>query len=114
MAFVYRSSLLSSILIGEIVRSFSTISGRVLRTSSTSASVVFLPIVKRIVPWTASSGRPIAERTCDGSRFFEWQAEPVEAAMPFSSRYRRRASPSMSRIRRLTLFGSLCVGWPFK
>lgn len=68
----------------------------------------------RMEPWTAAWGRPVASKTCDGARDFELQAEPVETSMPFSSKWRRSASPSMSRNRIFALFGRRKVGWPFR
>lgn len=48
--------------------------------SSTSASVVSKPRLKRIKDSASSLLKPIALRTCDGSGISEVQAEPVDAA----------------------------------
>jgi hypothetical protein len=45
------------------------------------SSVLYLPREKRMIPWIAVCGTPIALRTWEGSGFLEAQAEPAEAAI---------------------------------
>ena len=51
--------------------------------------------------------------TWDGYKFPEVQAEPEEAQIPSSSKCKSIASPSISLIVTLTLFGNLSIGCPF-
>ena len=50
--------------------------------------------LKRIDPWAAVKGTPMALRTCEGSRDPEVQADPDEAQIPRSERRRRIDPPS--------------------
>ena len=57
------------------------IPGIFARTESTSASVLYGLNEKRIDPWAAVKGTPMARRTWEGSSDPEVQAEPEEAQM---------------------------------
>jgi hypothetical protein len=74
------------------------------------SSVVCLPRENLNEPWASSRGSPMADKTWDGFRFEDVQAEPVEQAMPSISSFRSMDSPSTYENEILTLFGSLCEG----
>ena len=73
--------------------------------------MVHRPSVTRNEPWANSTARPMANRTWDGSREVEVQAEPVEQAIPNISKLKRMDSPSIYLIAKFALLGSLLAGW---
>ena len=72
---------------------------------SISSGVLYLDRLKRIDPWAAVKGTPMARSTCEGSREPEVQAEPDEAQIPYSFIMSRMASPSMYSKERFTVLG---------
>jgi len=75
--------------------------------------VLYRERLKRIEPWAAVKGTPIARRTCEGSSEPEVQAEPELAQMPNLSSMRRIASPSMnSKLMLEVLWRRFCLS-PF-
>ena len=90
--------------------SFFTKVGRTSKSSSTSDWLLSLPRVIRMLPWANSAIRPIAKRTCEGSKEAEEQALPLDAYIPEKSRPSNIGYPSTSSNEMLTLFGSLFIG----
>lgn len=76
-------------------RSLSTIFGRFSKRYSASVFLLQRPRVMRKEPWAISWDKPIANKTCDGSKLLEVHAEPVEAAIPIKSKFKRIDSPSI-------------------
>jgi len=69
---------------------------------------------KRIDPWAAVNGTPIALSTCDGSREPEVQAEPDDAQILYRFICSRIASPSTYSKLMFAVLGSLFSLLPFR
>ena len=57
---------------------------------------MYFPIDILNEPCAISCGSPIASRTCEGSKEPDVQALPLEAHIPFKSRFNNKPSPSIN------------------
>ena len=80
---------------GDISRNFLTTSGSTSITYLISSSVFSRLSESLYEPCACSGSKLIASKTCDGSSFFDEQAESVEAAIPLSLRRKIKDSPSI-------------------
>ena len=65
------------------------------------------------VPWANSAGTPIANKTCDGCKLSDEQAEPELTAIPFKLRFKSIDSPSKYLKVILEVPGNLLAPFPF-
>src|SRR3989338_7457523 len=70
-------------------------------------------MLKRMEPWAAVKGTPMALSTCEGSRLPEVQAEPEEAQIPTSFSNSRMAYPSTYSKLMLVVLGRRSILCPF-
>ena len=96
----------------DIFLIFAITFGSVSITYFTSSIVFSLPMLIRIDPCARSAGIPVASNTCEGSKDPDAQAEPVEIAIPFKSRYNRIDSPSAPSKDTLSVLARQSFGWP--
>src|SRR5687767_1998975 len=89
-----------------------TTPGRISKTASISARVVYRERLKRTEENACSMGRPRARSTWDGSIDPDAQADPVEQAMPARSRLITRLSESAPSNRRFEVLEILKVRLP--
>ena len=58
--------------------------------------MLYLPIEILKEPCAISCGNPIASNTCDGSSEPEVHALPLDAQIPFKSKFNNKLSPSIN------------------
>ena len=78
---------------GETARSSSMTFLRISTVSLISSSVLKIPTVNRKEPVICSKENHIDSKTCDAFWVLTEHAEPVDAAIPYSSNLIMRSSP---------------------
>ena len=75
--------------------------------------MLYFPIDILSEPCAISCGKPIASNTCDGSNEPDVQALPLDAHIPFRSKFKRSPSPSINLNEILLVPGNLWSVSPF-